>query len=69
MKSAVWEVGESDLKLLTQLPVEEVGNDVRQTWFHPNDASKALTIVDNQYVVWDMQGSTARVCFLWLFSR
>jgi hypothetical protein len=42
------------LELLCQLDTESCGQDVKVTCFHPTDGSKVASIVDNKFVIWDL---------------
>lgn len=54
MKSVIWDMKDDLLEVKARLPTEEFGNDIKHTWFHPTDANKMLSIVDNFYIVWDI---------------
>jgi hypothetical protein len=50
------------LELICQLDTEPRGQDVKVTCFHPTDGSKAASVVDNKFVIWDLNhGDTAKV--------
>lgn len=61
MKSAIWKINEDKLDLLTLLPTSQFGNDIKHTLFHISDPTKALSIIDNHYVIWDFNESDAKV--------
>ncbi|KAK6618734.1 hypothetical protein RUM43_013125 [Polyplax serrata] len=60
MKSAIWKINEDKLDLLTLLPTSQFGNDIKHTLFHISDPTKALSIIDNHYVIWDFNESDAK---------
>jgi len=50
------------LELICQLDTEPRGQDVKVTCFHPTDGSKAASVVDNKFVIWDLNhGDIAKV--------
>ena len=50
------------LELICQLDTEPRGQDVKVTCFHPTDGSKAASVVDNKFVIWDLNhGDIAQV--------
>jgi len=50
------------LELICQLDTEPCGQDVKVTCFHPTDGSKAASVVDNKFVIWDLNhGTIAKV--------
>lgn len=50
------------LELICQLDTEPCGQDVKVTCFHPTDGSKAASVVDNKFVIWDLNhGDIAKV--------
>jgi hypothetical protein len=50
------------LELVCQLDTEPHGQDVKVTCFHPTDGSKAASVVDNKFVIWDLNHrDTAKV--------
>jgi hypothetical protein len=52
------------LELVCQLDTEPHGQDVKVTCFHPADESKAASVVDNKFVIWDLNHKdTAKVIF------
>jgi hypothetical protein len=52
------------LELVCQLDTEPHGQDVKVTCFHPTDGSKAASVVDNKFVIWDLnQRDTAQVMY------
>ncbi|PSN32600.1 Protein TSSC1 [Blattella germanica] len=42
------------LELICQLDTESYGQDVKITCFHPTEGSKAATVVDNKFLIWDL---------------
>ncbi|XP_063226400.1 EARP-interacting protein homolog [Bacillus rossius redtenbacheri] len=71
MRSTIWrvpqqpEAGEApaSLEQLAQLDTEKLGRDVRITAFHPSDGSRAVSVVDNHFVLWDLSaGDGKEVC-------
>nr|CAD7401515.1 unnamed protein product [Timema cristinae]CAD7425488.1 unnamed protein product [Timema monikensis] len=68
MRSAIWRIPpcESDttpakLEQLTLLETEEFGQDVKMTVFHPTDGSKAVTVVNNHFIQWDLAAGDAKL--------
>jgi hypothetical protein len=50
------------LELVCQLDTEPHGQDVKVTCFHPADGWKAASVVDNKFVIWDLNhGEIAKV--------
>lgn len=50
------------LELICQLDTEPRGQDIKVTCFHPTDGSKAASVVDNKFVIWDLNhGDIAKV--------
>jgi hypothetical protein len=50
------------LELVCQLDTEPYGQDVKVACFHPTDGSIAASVVDNKFVIWDLNhGDTAKV--------
>lgn len=62
MRSAIWKINDGKLDLLTNLPTEQFGHNViKHTLFHISDPNKALMIIGNQFVIWDINESEAKV--------
>jgi WD40 repeat protein len=57
--------GVRDLPALEQvckLDTEPHGQDVKVTCFHPSDGSRAASVVDNKFIIWDLNsGDSAKV--------
>lgn len=52
----------TSLELVCQLDTESHGQDVKVTCFHPSDGSKAASVVDNKFIIWDLNlGDIAKV--------
>jgi hypothetical protein len=50
------------LELVCPLDTEPHGKDVKVTCFHPTDGTKAASVVDNKFVIWDLNhGDIAKV--------
>ncbi|CAG2065830.1 unnamed protein product, partial [Timema podura] len=67
MRSAIWRIPpcETDatpakLEQLTLLETEEFGQDVKMTVFHPTEGSKAVTVVNNHFIQWDLAAGDAK---------
>lgn len=53
------------LELVCQLDTEPHGKDVKVTCFHPTDGAKGASVVDNKFVIWDLNyGDIAKVTVL-----
>nr|CAD7446410.1 unnamed protein product [Timema bartmani]CAD7463673.1 unnamed protein product [Timema tahoe] len=68
MRSAIWRIPpcETDttpakLEQLTLLETEEFGQDVKMTVFHPTEGSKAVTVVNNHFIQWDLAAGDAKL--------
>lgn len=61
MKSAIWKINDDKLDLLTDLPANQFGHDIKSTTFHTSDPTKALSVIDNHFVIWDLNDSEAKV--------
>nr|CAD7600888.1 unnamed protein product [Timema genevievae] len=68
MRSAIWRIPpcETDttpakLEQLTLLDTEEFGQDVKMTVFHPTEGSKAVTVVNNHFIQWDLAAGDAKL--------
>lgn len=61
MRSAIWRVNGENLELQSLLPTQQHGHSIKQTLFHTTDANKALTVVDNHFIVWDIAQGEAKV--------
>ncbi|XP_049763235.1 EARP-interacting protein homolog [Schistocerca cancellata] len=74
MRTALWKIpfkntsatGTGDqlapaLELLCNFDTEQYGKEVKVTDFHPTDGKRAVTVVDNQFVVWDIAESSSKM--------
>lgn len=66
MRSTVWRIPDADftddgLQSLCELDTEKYGLDVRTTSFQPSDGSRAMTVVDNHFLLWDLAEGDAKV--------
>lgn len=61
MRSAIWKISNDQLEQKTLLPTQNHGHDIKQTTFHTTDSNKALSIIDNHFIVWDMGEAEAKV--------
>jgi hypothetical protein len=72
-QAAVWKVPESGesseeipaLQQLCRLDTDGYGEDVKCTFFHPNEGGQLLTIVDSHYLIWNLElgSSLCQVCY------
>lgn len=49
-----------ELKTITNFDTSTIGCDVKTTEFHPNDENKAVSVIENQVVLWDIAREDAR---------
>lgn len=63
MRSAIWKIRDDVLEQKLLLPTQQFGHDIKQTLFHTTDPSKALSIVDNHFIVWSMNEGEAKVIY------
>lgn len=61
MRSTIWKLNDGALEQKTVLPTRQFGHEIKQTIFHTTDPTKALSIVDNHFVVWNLGESDAEV--------
>lgn len=61
MRSAIWKINNDALEQKSLLPTQQFGHDIKQTIFHMIDPAKALSIVDNHFIVWDLGESDSKV--------
>lgn len=47
------------LEIVTSFDTKEYGNDIKTTEFHPNDVTKAASVIENNIVLWDISEATA----------
>lgn len=69
MRSGIWRINQDKLDLLTLLPTSDFGNEIKNTVFHTTDAEKVLSVIDNHFVIWDMNGSDTKVRWFQLFQN
>lgn len=52
-----------ELELQCRLDSESFGDNVKCTFFHPNEGNQLLTVVDKHYLIWDIAtgGTTCQV--------
>lgn len=67
MKTAVFKLPSSEnidnienLEVVTKFETSAFGTDVKTTEFHPTDESKAVSVTDNQVVLWDISGEDGK---------
>ncbi|KAJ8925355.1 hypothetical protein NQ315_009185 [Exocentrus adspersus] len=67
MKTAILKLPESEnpntieeLEVATKLDTSLFGNDVKITDFHPTESNKAVSVTENQIVLWDISGSEGK---------
>ena len=70
MKGALWKLPpESNedsneiqqLEKLADIDTTPYGNDVKVIAYHPTDEDKAVSVVDNKFVLWDLNGANPQV--------
>lgn len=61
MKGALWKIPVSKevndivpLEKLADIDTTPYGNDLRTIAYHPVDGGKAVSVVDNNFVLWDL---------------
>ena len=69
MKGAIWKMPESQdtndimaLQKLVDIDTTPYGNDLKCITYHPMDEKKAVSVVDNNFVLWDFN-SNAQVLY------
>ena len=62
MKGAIWKMPElkeytndvEDLKKLANIDTTPYGTDLKTIAYHPMDSTKAVSVVDNKFILWDL---------------
>lgn len=49
------------LEKLTDIDVTPYGTDLRTIAYHPTDTTKAISVVDNNFVLWDLADNGSQV--------
>lgn len=67
MKTSIFKLPEvennetiENLEVITKFDTSTFGTDIKTTEFHPNDSSRAVSVTDNQIVMWDISESNAK---------
>lgn len=67
MKTAILQLPETEnpneienLEVLTKFDTEKYGIEIKTSEFHPNDATKIMSVVENQLVLWDVSDVNAK---------
>ena len=71
MKGALWKlpmIGESTneilkLEKLADIDTTLYGNELKVIAYHPSDGTKAISVVDNNFVLWDLNNDKPQVLF------
>ncbi|XP_033226535.1 EARP-interacting protein homolog [Belonocnema kinseyi] len=69
MKGALWKlpmIGESTneilkLEKLSDIDTTPYGNDLKIIAYHPSDGTKAVSVVDNNFILWDLRNDNPQV--------
>lgn len=69
MKGALWKLpatGESSneiskLEKLADIDTTPYGNDLKIIAYHPSDGTKAVSVVDNNFILWDLKNDNPQV--------
>lgn len=69
MKGALWKLPEieesindnAQLDMLAEIDTTEYGTDLKTIAYHPTDGTKAVSVVDNCFALWDLAGSKPQV--------
>ncbi|KAJ8971154.1 hypothetical protein NQ314_000852 [Rhamnusium bicolor] len=66
MKTAILKLPETEnpntienLEVATKLDTSLFGNDIKTTDFHPTECNKAVSVTENQIILWDISGDLA----------
>jgi hypothetical protein len=61
MKGALWKLPTSQdisdiipLQKLADIDTTPYGNDLKNIAYHPVDSKKAVSVVDNKFILWDL---------------
>ena len=64
MKGALWKFPETEdvndivpLEKLAEIDTTPFGSDLKNITYHPADESKAVSVVDNNFVLWDFSSN------------
>lgn len=67
MKTAILKLPETenpntieDLEVATKLDTSLFGNDIKTTDFHPTESNKAVSVTENQVILWDVSGTEGK---------
>ncbi|XP_018562837.1 EARP-interacting protein homolog [Anoplophora glabripennis] len=67
MKTAILKLPETenpntidDLEVATKLETSLFGSDVKTTDFHPTESNKAISVTENQVILWDISGDEGK---------
>lgn len=69
MKGALWKLPElkeytndvESLKKLADIDVTPHGTDLKTIAYHPMDSTKAVSVVDNKFILWDLTDNGPQV--------
>lgn len=69
MKGAIWKLPElkeytndvEDLKKVADINTTPYGTDLKTIAYHPMDSTKAVSVVDNKFILWDLADSEPQV--------
>lgn len=48
------------LEVVNKFNTEKYGHDIKTSEFHPNDANKLVSVMENQLVLWDISDLEAK---------
>ena len=67
MKTALYRIPQTEnpetvenLSLGTKFETDQYGSEIKTTEFHPTDLNKAVTVMENHVVFWDISGEEAK---------
>lgn len=71
MKGAIWSLPKLGqftndiiaLEKVADIDTTQYGNDLKCIAYHPTDGSKAVAVVDNHFVLYDLANDTVKVTF------
>lgn len=71
MKGAVWKFPEMkeytndilQLKKLADIDTTPYGTDLKTIAYHPTDSKRAVSVVDNNFILWDLGNEGPQVLF------
>lgn len=69
MKGALWKLPElkeytnniENLKNLAEIDTTPYGTDLKTIAYHPMDSTKAVSVVDNKFILWDLANNGPQV--------